>query len=195
MTRHRFAIHLVGFVAQTLRLVFHLTSHVTNYNSASGSISPTYGHQDTSTYKSENLKLNPGETITTAILYGDGKGKWLGHIYLETSGGQKWNSGRDTKKITPYGVNVGSGILLGAIVTAQKPDKDSPEDIASLALLFLGQPVDHISVDNINFAEDPSGSNSGIESKNVVVGQWFNHDNNTVNYSLSPSYSVASSYS
>lgn len=164
-------------------------------HSASGATSPVYGHQDTSKFPSEALELAPGETITTAILYGDGQATWLGHIYLETSNGQKFDAGRDTKDINPHGVNVGSGLLLGAFVTARKPDDDSPEDIANLALLFLGQPIDHITIKDIHFKEDPAGSNSGINPKSVLVGQWFNHQkDNNAGYSQSPMYAVTSSY-
>ena len=73
-----------------------------------------YGHEDTSKYPSATLNLKPGETIKSAILYGDGDGTWLGHIYMETSQGRTFDAGRDTKSINPYGIDVGSGLLLGA---------------------------------------------------------------------------------
>lgn len=176
-------------------LISHASARNTKYHSASGATSSVYGHEDTSKYPSALLQLAPGETITSAILYGDGHGTWLGHISLETSKGQKFEAGRDTSKVDPYGVNVGSGILLGAIVTPRKQDDTSPEDIANLALLFLGPSIDHITIQDIHFKEDPSGSSVGINPESVIVGQWFNHGNNPVSYSQSPTYTVTSSYS
>lgn len=140
------------------------------------------------------LTLAEGELIKNAILYGDGAGQWLGHIHIETSA-QTFDAGRDTSDIEPYGLNVGSGLLLGAVITARASDEGNGEDIANLAFLFLGQPIDHINIKDIKFNEDPSGSSTGISPQNVVVGQWYNNGPNTGGYGISPLYTVSSSYS
>ena len=114
---------------------------------------------------------------------------------METSQGRTFDAGRDTKSIKPYGIDVGSGLLLGAWITAAKPGDDEPEDIRNIAFLFLGQQIDHISIQDIHYKEDPADSTSGIDVKNFVVGEWFNHANSTAGYSLSPTYAVTSSYS
>ena len=162
--------------------------------SASGVTSQVYGQEDTSSYPSVTMTLVPGEIIKNAILYGDGHGNWLGHIHVETTK-QTFDAGIDTKKINPYGINVGSGLLYGANIVTHSSDKGPGSDIASMAFLFMNEPIDHISVTNIAFNNDPSGSNSGISPQNVVVGQWYDDTNNNVGYSLSPTYAVAESYS
>ena len=166
-----------------------LTTH-----SASGKTSQVYGQEDTSSTPSATLTLAPGEIIKNAILYGDGHGNWLGHIHVETTK-QTFDAGIDTKKINPYGINCGSGLLYGGNIVTHSSDKGPGSDIASLAFLFMAQPVDHISVTDIAFDSDPSGTNSGISPQNVVVGQWYDDTNNNVGYSLSPTYAVAESYS
>lgn len=137
----------------------------------------------------------PGETITKATLYGNGQGIWLGHIHIETSQGQTFDAGRDTADVHPFDINVGSGILLGALVTPHLADGSEKENIASLALLFLAQPIDRISITDVKFESDPTGTNSGISPLRMVVGKWYNHADRDAGYSLSPTYGVVSSYS
>lgn len=136
-----------------------------------------------------------GETITKAILYGNGEGQWLGHIHIETSQGQTFDAGRDTTDIHPYDINVGSGILLGALITPRQSDGSGTENIANLTWLFLGQPIDRISITDVKFEPDPTGTNSGISHLRIVVGKWYNHADEDAGYSLSPTYGVVSSYS
>ena len=162
--------------------------------SGSGRISPVYGQEDTSSYPSASFTIASGDLITSAVLYGNGKGEWLGHIHLETSSGKTFDAGRDTNKITPYGIQVGGGLLYGANIKTHAADKGPGEDISSLGLLFLGQPIDHIAVTDITFSSDPTGTSSGISPQNVVVGQWYNGANSTVGYSLTPTYAVTQSY-
>ena len=202
ISRSRSAIHLVSqtFSSPALCLAFCFSlkssAHDANFYSASGVTSQVYGHADTSKYPVASFTFDSDETVKNAILYGDGHGNWLGHIYLETSKGRTFDAGRDTKNIDPYSIDVGGGLLLGAVILTRKPDKDANEDdVSKLGLLFLGQPIDHITIQDIKFTEDPSGSSSGIEPQNVVVGKWFNHDVNKVGYSLTPTYGVTSSYS
>ena len=160
--------------------------------SASGVTSQIYGQEDTSKYPSTILKLGPGELITSAILYGNGKGEWLGHIHIETAK-QTFEAGRDTNDITPRAVNVGGGLLYGAqIVTS--PDGDSGDSIQSLALLFLAQPVDHIAITDIKYDTPPQGTSNGITPQNVVVGTWYNDADSNVGYSLTPTYTVTEAY-
>lgn len=169
-------------------------SAVLTMHSASGQTSPIYGQEDTAKFPSSSLTLAPGEVVKNAILYGDGHGSYLGHIHIETTK-QTFDAGADTKDIGPHGVNVGSGLLFGANVVTHTSDEGSGADIASLAFLFLGAPIDHISINEVTFNNDPSGTNTGISPQNVVVGQWYDDSQNNVGYSLTPTYSVSSSYS
>ena len=164
----------------------------TDGRSGSGKTTQIYGHEDTSKTPSSTFSIGPGITIKNCILYGNGKGEWLGHIHIETSDGKTFDAGRDTSGITPYGINVGSGLLLGAVLTPA-PDGNT-NSIANMAFLFLGAEIDHIQISDINFSEDPSGSASGIDPQNIVVGRWYNNQDQDVTYGLAPAYGVVSSY-
>ena len=162
--------------------------------SASGAKSPIYGHEDTSKYPAKTLTLAPGEVISNAELFGDGKGTLLVIIHIETPK-QTFDAGADTSGHNPYQINVGSGLLFGGNIVTRQSDEGLGDDVASLAFLFLGQALDHISIGNIQFDSDPSGSNSGIFPQNIVVGQWYNDQaSNSATYSLAPTYTVADSY-
>ena len=162
-------------------------------HSASGVTSEIYGQEDTLKYPSTILKLGPGELITDAILYGNGKGEWLGHIHIETAK-QTFDAGRDTKDIDPWGVNVGGGLLYGAQI-ATSPDGNNGDSIQSLAFLFLAEPVDHIAITDIKYDTSPQGTSTDINPQNVVVGTWYNDADSNVGYSLPPTYTVTESYS
>ena len=163
--------------------------------SSSTVTSPLYGDADTSKYPQQILKMIPGEIITKAILYGNGEGQWLGHIHFETSQGQTFDAGRDTTHVNPFVIDVGSGILLGALLTPRQSHESGTENIANLAWLFLGHPIDRISITDVKFESDPTGTNSGISHLRTVVGKWYNHADEDAGYSLSPTYGVVSSYS
>ena len=139
------------------------------------------------------MTLAPGETITSAILYGDGDGLWLGHIYLETSKGQIFNAGRDTDGVTPYGIKTGGGLLLGALVNPM--DDGDTQSIGTLGWLFMEAEIDHISIGDIKFNQNPAGTSAGIDPQSLVIGQWFNNEDNAVSYVLSPAYAVTDSFS
>lgn len=122
----------------------------------------------------------PGEIITKTVLYGNGDGTWLGHIHIETSQGQTFDVGRDLEGANPYAANVGSGILLGALVIPHQ--SDDTEDIAKLGFLFLAQPINRISITDATYQSDPTGTNSGINPRTIVVGKWYNHADQDVTY-------------
>ena len=194
MTRHRYTIHIVSqHIDIAISRSPHPVSRALITHSASGVTSKIYGQEDTSKYPSASFTLNPGELIKNAILYGNGKGEWLGHIHLETAT-KTFDAGRDTDKIDPYGINIGSGLLYGANVVTSQSDKSNGDDIQSLAFLFLREPIDHIAITDVTYDTDPQGSNSGITPQNIVVGQWYNDADSTVGYSLTPTYSVSESY-
>ena len=125
-------------------------------------------------------------------MYGSGDGEWLGHIYIQTSGVKTFNAGRDTDGIDPYGINVGGGLLLGAMVNPM--DDGDTQSIGTLAWLFMNADIDHISIGDIKFTQDPEGTSDGIDPQSLVIGKWFNDQNNEVSYTLSPAYGVTSSW-
>lgn len=151
-------------------------------------MSDVYGNIDIAKGEPGQLDLDEGELITTALLFGDGSGRWLGHIYIKTNQGKTLDFGRDISKIDTYEINVGSGILLGAVISAHEGD------IGNLAWLFLGQPIDHIEINDVQFKQDPAGSSSGITPNSQVLGEWFNNLDSNQSYGLPVTHSVTSSY-
>ena len=100
------------------------------------------------------MTLASGELIKNAILYGNGKGEWLGHIHIETTK-QTFDAGRDTQDINPYGINVGSGLLFGAVILTCPSDLNNGDDVQSLAFLFPNEAIDHIEITNVTFQRRP----------------------------------------
>ena len=152
-----------------------------------------YGDEDTASVPSNTLKMAPGETIKGCTLYGNGKGEWLGHIHIETNL-QTWDAGKQLDSSSNDNtIQTGGGILLGATVTVDKDGNGN--SIRNLAFLFLGAEIDHLSIDNISFTNDPDGSNTGIDPQSIDVGEWFNHANIASGYNYVPTFVVSSSYS
>ncbi len=113
-----------------------------------------HGHQSGT---SQSLTLAPGELITTATLYGDGKGDHLGHIFLQTDKQQKLDVGKSTDKITEYDIVTGGGILLGAV------GHIGSEYVENIAWLFLSSKIDSITISSVKFDADPTGTSTNIE--------------------------------
>ena len=114
---------------------------------ATGDLSQIYGHEDTSSNPSQSINLGAGETWTAAELFGNGKGQYLGHIHLETSGGKSFDAGGSTSGINPYGIETGGGILYGATMTVGGDDND----IVNLGFRFLGQAVKSVEVSDVQY--------------------------------------------
>ena len=128
--------------------------------------------EEVSEYDSKKLELDAGETITNAILYGDGKGSALGHIYIETSNGKKFDYGRDISDIDPYEVDVGSGLLMGA--KGQYNSDYSAKCVINLGLLFLNQPIKSVEVTNIEYDTTALENKGKVNPKSIDVGSYYN---------------------
>ncbi|KAL8635994.1 MAG: hypothetical protein Q9228_006564 [Teloschistes exilis] len=82
------------------------------------------------------IKFNPKERVLAATLWGNGRGKKLGYIYMKTDL-QDFDVGMG-KKNDGYQINVSSGLLIGAAgITAGASAKGTKDFVAQLALLFL----------------------------------------------------------
>lgn len=64
--------------------------------------------------KTSSVTFQPGETVSSLSLYGDGSGSRLGWISMKTSKGQSMEIGWTNKGAQEYQIDVGSGLLIGA---------------------------------------------------------------------------------
>ncbi|KAL9637396.1 MAG: hypothetical protein Q9164_002216 [Protoblastenia rupestris] len=103
----------------------------------------------------QNFDIEAGELITSARLWGNGKGQHLGHIYLKTSKGKEFDVGME-KPNDGYEIEVGGGLLLGA---AGRIDGDN---IENMALIFLKAEIEKATVGGIKFDEDPTGTDKNM---------------------------------
>ena len=142
-----------------------------------------YGHQGDE--KSESLKLEPGELVQSARLWGNGKGQHLGHIYIKTDkhefdvGMPKPNDG--------YAIDVGGGQLLGAEGYA------GDKYLQNLAFLFLKAKIDRIEIGDIHFDPDPTGTSTNIAPVYIIDSTFGNPSNSTVPFSVAGAEAVATS--
>lgn len=133
-----------------------------------GAVSQIFGRINSGQSGSITVDYSKGEKFTTVVSYGNGIGTRLGHMYLETSGGQKLDIGKNTDGITPYSMNVGGGILLGLIGSYG-------DEINAMGYLFISSTVQSVSVGQMTFDPDPSGTNTSL-SPLVLSNQHYYND-------------------
>ena len=145
-----------------------------------------HGHQSGS---SSTLNLAQGELITTATLYGDGKGNHLGHIFLQTDKGQKLDVGKSTHKLTEYDIVTGGGVLLGATGSV------GYRYVENLAWLFLSSKIDSILISSVQFDADPTGTSTYIEPSYLLQTTMGNPQgtNGSVSFTVAASEAVTQS--
>ena len=127
---------------------------------ADGTISKMYGQRD-ETAASVKVDYSKGERFKTVTTYGTGDGKQLGHIYMETSAGQKLDIGKDTKGITAREINVGGGVLLGWY-------GNGGNDIDRMAFLFISSDIESIEVGDMKFPNPPK---DGDDMQPLILSQ------------------------
>lgn len=127
-----------------------------------GTVSVMHGSTDNT---KSSLKLAAGEHITSCTLWGDGNGSRLGHINMQTDKGQTLDLGRDIRGEKAYDINVGGGVLLGAYGL-------QGDDIDSMGLLFLSAKVDSITIGNIVYDSDPTGTSTNMESTGLATSHY-----------------------
>lgn len=125
------------------------------------------------------------------MLYGDGKGEKFGHLDIETSRGQSYKAGRDTNNIHPYPLNVGSGILLGAVGSTAS---DVDQGVINLGLLFLGQSVDSIEVKDVQYDTSKLDNQGKVNPNQITVGTYYNKYPLNVTANQSQQFSVTKSH-
>ncbi|KAL8659876.1 MAG: hypothetical protein Q9202_006921 [Teloschistes flavicans] len=132
------------------------------------------------------IKFAPGEQVLAATLWGDGKGRRLGHIYLKTDK-QEFDVGME-KQNNGYQINVGGGLLVG--VTGATADY-----IARLAFLFLSPKVVSVRVSDMKIDSDPTGSSDNLEPSYLIRSSMGNPSgsNGSVSFKVTGSEKVTQS--
>ena len=97
------------------------------------SLSPMFGKQ----YNDRSARLNwdpATDTISQLKLWGNGRGEYLGRIYMRLKSGGELNAGKETGSQTVYEKPADAGIMLGAFGS-------QGDNIDSLGVLFLKSKV------------------------------------------------------
>ena len=150
----------------------------------SGGEADMQGYQ---TGSSQSLTLAPGELVINAALWGDGTGDHLGHIYLKTDK-QDFDVGM-SKPNNGYQIDVGGGLLLGAYGTI------GSSHVGSIGWLFSAAKIDTISIGNIEFGTDPTGTSTDIQPSYLLKSTMGNPSGNEGNttFTISASETVTQS--
>lgn len=109
-----------------------------------GTNSPQFGLPE-NTKRKERIDWDPAtDTLSLVKTWGNGRGKYLGRLYIRTKSGRELDIGKDTSGQQTFEHNVESGILLGAFGA-------HGDVIDSLGLLFLRSKIDKMTVSDIVF--------------------------------------------
>ena len=106
------------------------------------------------------ITIAPKETVTSAVLWGNGKGTRSGHITLHTSADQTFDHGKDIKGQDAYPTDVGSGILAGVCGR-------SGAEIDCLCLIFI-RGVESMKVGEVKYGALPKPGEQGAP-KPVII--------------------------
>jgi hypothetical protein len=103
------------------------------------------------------------ETVQSLSLWGNGKGTNLGRIKFTTSKGRTFDwGGHDGKQEYPQ--DVGSGLWVGI--------KGRCGGTVDLMGVYFLKKVDSMSMKDVKFKNDPTGTSNGIKSKSVKSVQY-----------------------
>ena len=108
-----------------------------------GTNSPQFGRVQTE--RKQRIDWDPStDSLSQVKSWGNGKGQYLGRLYMRTKTGKELDLGKDTGGQTTFEHNVESGILLGAF-------GNSGDVLDSLGLLFLKSKIDKMTVSDVVF--------------------------------------------
>lgn len=109
-----------------------------------GTNSPQFGIVN-SNERHARLDWDPSiDSLSQVKTWGNGRGKYLGRLFIRTKKGAELDVGKNTNGQDTYEHNVESGILLGAFGA-------QGDVIDSLGLLFLRSKIDRMSISGIEF--------------------------------------------
>ncbi|KAI4201697.1 MAG: hypothetical protein LQ350_003051 [Teloschistes chrysophthalmus] len=121
------------------------------------------------------IKFDLKERVLAATLWGDGRGRKLGHIYLKTDQ-QEFDVGMK-KPNDGYQINVSSGLLVGAVgVTSIY--------IFHLGFLFLSPKIESVSISDIKFVSDPKGTSVNLAPSYLIRSTMWNTSGSAGNVSF-----------
>ncbi|KAF2715525.1 hypothetical protein K504DRAFT_529686 [Pleomassaria siparia CBS 279.74] len=134
-----------------------------------GTNSPQWGKIDGN--KHARLDWDPSvDGISQIKSWGNGKGQYLGRVYIRTVKGAELDVGKNTNGQNTFETNVASGIMLGAF-------GQSGDSIDSLGFLFLKSKIEKITVDDVVFNETPEDLNARMEGLQTVILDYADHTN------------------
>jgi len=119
----------------------------------------------------QRLDWDPSvDGVSQLKTWGNGKGQYLGRVYLRTKKGAELDVGKDTDGQDTFETKVNSGILLGAF-------GGSGDKIDRLGFLFLKSSIDKITLEDVVFKETPEELNKRMEGLETVIVDYADHTN------------------
>ncbi|KAJ4294183.1 hypothetical protein N0V90_007873 [Kalmusia sp. IMI 367209] len=112
--------------------------------------------------------------ISQLKTWGNGKGQYLGRVYLRLKSGGELNVGKDTDGQAVYETDVQSGIMLGAYGKAG-------DVIDGMGVLFLKSKVSKITIENVAFSDTAEDLNERMKGLNTMIIDYADHKNNQAN--------------
>lgn len=134
-------------------------------------------HGDQGKDNPQTMTLGTGELVSSARLWGNGKGQHLGHIYIKTNK-QEFEAGM-RKPNDGFEIDVGGGLLVGVKGATGK------DYIEYLGLIFLEAKIEKIRIGDVNFDEDPTGTSINIAPVYLIRSSFGNPAGSTGNVTFS----------
>ncbi|KAF2018591.1 hypothetical protein BU24DRAFT_447255 [Aaosphaeria arxii CBS 175.79] len=134
------------------------------------------------------------DVISQVKVWGNGRGKGTGRIYVRTASGKELNVGKNTDGQIVIEPPVNSGVLLGMV--GAKGDY-----VDRIGFLFLKSKVARMSVDNVVFKETPEELNARKQGLEMFTLDYADHTNNrqdgneTFTFTRSTTQSTSRKYS
>ena len=134
-------------------------------------------HGDQGKDQSQTMTLGTGELVSSARLWGNGRGQHLGHIYIKTNK-QEFDAGMP-KPNDGFEVIVGGGLLVGVKGATGK------DYIENLGLIFLEAKIEKVKIGDVKFDEDPTGTSINIAPVYLIRSTFGNPVGSTGNVTFS----------
>ena len=134
-------------------------------------------HGDQGSDEPQTMTLEAGELVSSARLWGNGRGQHLGHIYIKTNK-QEFEAGMK-KPNDGFEVNVGGGLLVGA------KGATGEDYIENLGLIFLEAKIEKVKIGDVKYDEDPTGTSINIAPVYLIRSTFGNPAGSTGNVTFS----------
>ena len=137
----------------------------------------SFMHGDQGKDQPQTMTLGTGELVSSARLWGNGRGQHLGHIYIKTNK-QEFDVGME-KPNDGYEISVGGGLLVGVKGLTGK------DYIQNLGLIFLEAKIEKVEIGDVKFDEDPTGTSIDIAPVYLIRSTFGNPAGSTGNVTFS----------